>query len=63
MALFSYKVMQKRGYAPMRELPTFHWALFELVVFILIEEVGFYYSHRYKLNIFLLQQKMQIIFF
>lgn len=62
MALFSYKVMQKRGYAPMRELPTFHWALFELVVFILIEEVGFYYSHRY-IKLFLHQQKMRIIFF
>ncbi|XP_065670193.1 fatty acid hydroxylase domain-containing protein 2 isoform X2 [Hydra vulgaris] len=29
-----------------KELPTFQWVLFELCIFILIEEVGFYYSHR-----------------
>ena len=29
------------------ELPTFTWVLFELCVFILVEEVGFYYTHRY----------------
>ncbi|XP_043841734.1 fatty acid hydroxylase domain-containing protein 2 [Dromiciops gliroides] len=28
------------------ELPTFHWFLLELSVFVLIEEVMFYYSHR-----------------
>nr|KAG5695760.1 hypothetical protein BaRGS_013848 [Batillaria attramentaria] len=28
------------------DLPTFHWALFELIVFVLVEEIGFYYSHR-----------------
>lgn len=36
-----------RGYPSFRELPTFHWVLFELAVLILIEEAGFYYSHRY----------------
>ncbi|XP_004696805.1 fatty acid hydroxylase domain-containing protein 2 [Echinops telfairi] len=29
-----------------RELPTFHWFLLELVIFTLVEEVMFYYSHR-----------------
>lgn len=29
------------------ELPTFQWVLVELLVFILVEEVGFYYSHRF----------------
>jgi len=29
------------------ELPTFQWVLFEIAVFVLVEEVGFYYSHRY----------------
>jgi len=27
-------------------LPTFHWVVVELAVFILMEELGFYYSHR-----------------
>ena len=30
-----------------RELPTFHWVLFEIAVFALVEEVAFYYSHRF----------------
>ncbi|KAI0233329.1 Fatty acid hydroxylase domain-containing protein 2 [Lamellibrachia satsuma] len=28
------------------ELPTFHWVLFELTIFSLVEEVLFYYGHR-----------------
>lgn len=35
-----------RGFPPLRELPTFHWVLYELAVHILVEEAGFYYSHR-----------------
>ena len=27
-------------------LPTFHWGLFELLVYSMVEEVCFYYSHR-----------------
>jgi len=27
-------------------LPTFQWLLFEILIFTLLEEVGFYYSHR-----------------
>lgn len=43
----SYLLMEWRGYPPMRELPTFHWALAELAIHILFEEIGFYYSHRF----------------
>ncbi|KAK7863568.1 hypothetical protein R5R35_014066 [Gryllus longicercus] len=42
----SYKLMQWRGFPPLRELPTFHWVLAEMAVLILMEEIGFYYSHR-----------------
>ncbi|XP_076446058.1 fatty acid hydroxylase domain-containing protein 2-like [Babylonia areolata] len=28
------------------DLPTFHWALLELIICVLVEEIGFYYSHR-----------------
>ena len=28
------------------ELPTFHWVLVEFCVFIIVEELGFYYVHR-----------------
>ncbi|XP_005105015.1 fatty acid hydroxylase domain-containing protein 2 [Aplysia californica] len=28
------------------DLPTFQWAVFELAIFTLVEEIGFYYSHR-----------------
>lgn len=47
MALVSYKAMEFRGLASMRTLPTFHWVLLEMVIFILMEETGFYYSHRF----------------
>ncbi|KAF2352951.1 Fatty acid hydroxylase [Trinorchestia longiramus] len=42
----SYYLMVQRGYDQSRSLPTFHWVLFELVVCIMVEEVGFYYTHR-----------------
>jgi methylsterol monooxygenase len=42
----AFIVMQWRGCSFGRELPTFHWVVFELVVFTLVEEVIFYYSHR-----------------
>ncbi|XP_055714010.1 fatty acid hydroxylase domain-containing protein 2 [Phlebotomus papatasi] len=47
MSLLAYKIMTFRGIVPNRELPTFHWVLLELAVCILVEEVGFYYSHRF----------------
>lgn len=46
MSVMSYRAMQWRGYPSIRELPTFHWVLFEIAVLILVEEIGFYYSHR-----------------
>ncbi|GAB0100901.1 Fatty acid hydroxylase domain-containing protein [Sergentomyia squamirostris] len=50
MNLMAYKIMTFRGIVPNRELPTFHWVLLELAVCILIEEIGFYYSHRFLHN-------------
>jgi methylsterol monooxygenase len=43
----SYKLMQIRGSPRIQELPTFHWVLFELAIFLIVEEIGFYYSHRF----------------
>ncbi|XP_067012741.1 fatty acid hydroxylase domain-containing protein 2 isoform X2 [Anabrus simplex] len=45
-AYFSFMVMEWRGFPPLRELPTFHWVLAEMAIHILMEEIGFYYSHR-----------------
>jgi methylsterol monooxygenase len=42
--------MKWRGFPPLRDLPTFHWVLVEMAVHILMEEIGFYYSHRYLLQ-------------
>lgn len=46
VAYISYHMMMWRGFPPLRELPTFHWVLAELALFIIIEEISFYYSHR-----------------
>jgi methylsterol monooxygenase len=46
-AFVSYYAMKFRGFPEIRELPTFHWVLFELGICILVEEFGFYYSHRF----------------
>ncbi|XP_076273492.1 fatty acid hydroxylase domain-containing protein 2 isoform X1 [Rhynchophorus ferrugineus] len=45
-----YYCMKWRGYPGIRELPTFHWVLYELAIHILTEEAGFYYSHRFLHN-------------
>lgn len=47
LAVGSYHLMKFRGFADLRELPTFHWVLAELAFCIIIEEIGFYYSHRF----------------
>ena len=47
MAAF-YRLLEARGYDSGRELPTFHWVLLEIAVCLLVEEVAFYYSHRYQ---------------
>nr|CAD7398296.1 unnamed protein product [Timema poppensis] len=46
VSFLSYRLMEWRGFPPIRELPTFHWVLAEMAVHILMEEIGFYYSHR-----------------
>lgn len=45
-AIVGYHLMKWRGYDYGTELPTFQWVLLELTIFILMEEFGFYYSHR-----------------
>ena len=47
MVVAAYYVMSWRGNPCGPELPTFHWALMELAAFSLVEEVMFYYSHRF----------------
>lgn len=42
-----YYVFELRGPKfEVEELPTFAWFMFELCVYILVEEIGFYYTHR-----------------
>jgi methylsterol monooxygenase len=41
-----YYLMQHRGLADIRELPTFNRIVLDFAAFLLIEELGFYYSHR-----------------
>ncbi|KAH1027003.1 fatty acid hydroxylase domain-containing protein 2 isoform X1 [Dendroctonus ponderosae] len=42
-----YYSMKWRGFPGIRELPTFHWVLYELAIHIMVEEAAFYYSHRF----------------
>lgn len=42
-----YYLMSLRGNPCGPELPTFHWALTELAFFSIVEEILFYYSHRW----------------
>ncbi|MEQ2206317.1 hypothetical protein XENOCAPTIV_027726 [Xenoophorus captivus] len=46
MVVGIYFLMSWRGDACGPELPTFHWALMELAVFSILEEILFYYTHR-----------------
>lgn len=46
MLLLLYPVLRHRADPCRRQLPTFQWFLLELVVFTLLEEALFYYSHR-----------------
>lgn len=61
VSYLAFSVMKWRGMPPARELPTFHRVLFELPLFILIEEFGFYYSHRWEHSIGGENQKLNII--
>ncbi|XP_033125808.1 fatty acid hydroxylase domain-containing protein 2-like [Anneissia japonica] len=45
-SLLCMPIVQWRGDCILRELPTVHWVLVELAVFLIFEEIGFYYSHR-----------------
>lgn len=47
-AIMGFYAMKIRGIADIRTLPTFHRVLFELAICILVEELGFYYSHRWE---------------
>ncbi|XP_063706615.1 fatty acid hydroxylase domain-containing protein 2-like [Culicoides brevitarsis] len=45
--MFMYPIMEWRGcFEDIRTLPTFQKIVFDLIVMVLLEEVGFYYSHR-----------------
>ncbi|XP_061558191.1 fatty acid hydroxylase domain-containing protein 2 [Phycodurus eques] len=46
MVVAAYHLTWWRGNPCGPELPTFHWALTELTIFSILEEVLFYYSHR-----------------
>nr|XP_020491207.1 fatty acid hydroxylase domain-containing protein 2 [Labrus bergylta] len=46
MVVAVYYLMSLRGNPCGPELPTFHWALMELAMFSILEEIMFYYSHR-----------------
>jgi methylsterol monooxygenase len=39
--------MEWRGFSPLRELPNFYCVLIEIAMLALIEEILFYYIHRY----------------
>jgi len=45
-AFTSYMFIQ-RGCSIGGELPTFPWVMLEILVFSLVEEIGFYYTHRF----------------
>ena len=47
VAMGVYQAMKWRGCSLLPDdLPTFHWALLELIICVLVEEICFYYSHR-----------------
>ncbi|XP_032996242.1 fatty acid hydroxylase domain-containing protein 2 isoform X2 [Lacerta agilis] len=46
MIILMLPIMKWRGEPCSLHLPTFHWFLFELAIFTLLEEILFYYSHR-----------------
>ncbi len=48
LSLFAFRLVKWRGCGfTASELPTFQWVVFEIAVFTLVEEFGFYYTHRY----------------
>lgn len=63
MASLSFNLFKYRGIPDVRELPTFHWVLFELAIHIILEEIGFYYSHRYVCKMLWLSGCCFFVFF
>lgn len=47
LMILMHHAMRWRGCSFGTELPTFQWVVWELFVFTWMEEIGFYYSHRY----------------
>lgn len=45
-SMLCFYLLRLRGWNESSQLPTFHWVIFELIICILMEEIGFYYSHR-----------------
>lgn len=45
-AIAGFHVSKWRGIRDIKQLPTFHNVLIEIAICILVEEFGFYYSHR-----------------
>jgi len=50
MVVGIYHLMSWRGDPCSPQLPTFHWGLMELAACGIVEEVMFYYSHRWELR-------------
>uniref|UniRef100_A0A8D0CEY3 Fatty acid hydroxylase domain containing 2 n=1 Tax=Salvator merianae TaxID=96440 RepID=A0A8D0CEY3_SALMN len=46
MVMIMMVILRRTGEPCSLQLPTFHWFLFELTIFTLLEEILFYYSHR-----------------
>ncbi|XP_071516828.1 fatty acid hydroxylase domain-containing protein 2-like [Panulirus ornatus] len=45
-SIICFYLLRFRGFDHSHQLPTFHWVIFELIICIVFEEIGFYYSHR-----------------
>ncbi|XP_015272555.1 PREDICTED: fatty acid hydroxylase domain-containing protein 2 [Gekko japonicus] len=46
LVMLTLPILKQRGDPFSLSLPTFHWFLFELAVFTVLEEIAFYYTHR-----------------
>ena len=47
LAVFTYPVMKNMGIRDFHVLPSFNEVLRDILVFIVFEEIGFYYIHRF----------------
>ena len=46
VAIVAHQAMKLNGFRPYKVLPTFNEITRDLIIIILMEEIGFYYSHR-----------------